>query len=162
MFVNDEREQFKSPRYYEEVASCQVTGITTPAQRVHMHGNVNSVIHVHDHAVTWGQLFENLGWSIGNNYISTPDHVYAAQDNIGAHYVLNGQDVSGLTDVASAVIKDQDRLLVSYGEEDAGRLQQQYKSVPDTAHQYDITQDPSTCAGSEKITFSDRLKHLFK
>jgi len=52
-------------------------------------------------------------------------------------------------------------MLISYGDIGGSQLAQEYKSVPATAHHYDITKDPASCAGSEKVTPSVRLHHLF-
>src|SRR5438309_6592742 len=59
LYINGQREEFKGAQYYQEVAICTTNGITIPQQRAHMHDGINSVLHVHDHAVTWGQFFEN-------------------------------------------------------------------------------------------------------
>lgn len=84
VYIDGQRELFKGPQYYQEVAACTLTdSISLPQQRAHMHDNINSVVHVHDHAVTWGQFFENLGWYIGPNFIETAD---------GTLYGENGQN----------------------------------------------------------------------
>jgi cell division protein FtsI/penicillin-binding protein 2 len=78
VYANGQREQFKSPQYYEEVKICDLNG-TSPQARVHMHNEENGVIHVHDKAVTWGDFFENLGWTIGPNFIRTSNKLYAVE-----------------------------------------------------------------------------------
>lgn len=163
VYINGQREAFKGPQYYQEVAICSSTSaITLPQQRAHMHDNINSVVHVHDHAVTWGQFFENLGWYVGPDFIETADgHLYQNNGSSLLHIMINGQDYTGLTPITNMVIKDQSRLLVSYGDIGNTQLQQEYSSVPNTAKHYDESQDPASCAGSEKITTSDRLHHLF-
>lgn len=162
VYVNGQQEQFKGSQYYQEVAVCTTSGITLPQQRAHMHDNINNVLHVHDHAVTWGQFFENLGWYVGPNFIEDASgHLYQADDTNKLHILINGQDYTGLTPITNMVIKDQSRLLVSYGDISDAQLQQEYKAVPSTAKHYDETNDPASCAGSEKITVSDRLHHLF-
>lgn len=170
VYINGQREEFKGSRYYQEVAICSSTnGIATPQERAHMHDNVNSVVHVHDHAVTWGQFFENLGWYVGPDFLQTADgHMYYSADTNNLHIILNGQDYSGLSPITNRVIGDRDRLLVSYIQNTDSspqqlqqELQKEYKSVPATAQKYDESQDPSSCAGSEKVTWGDRLDHLF-
>ena len=59
------------------------------------------------------------------------------------------------------VINDQDKLLISFGDEADATLQQQYKAIPSTAHRYDVTKDPSTCSGHDDTTMRQRMKHLF-
>lgn len=163
VYINGQREQFKGSQYYQEVAICSSTnGITTPQQRAHMHDGINSIVHVHDHAVTWGQFFQNIGWYVGPDFIETADgQLYQNNGASVLHIWINGQDYTGLTPITNMVIKDQSRLLVSYGDISDGQLQQEYKSVPSTAKHYDESQDPASCSGTEKITFSDRLHHLF-
>ena len=162
VYINGQREQFKDPFYYQEISACTVNGPIQPAQRAHMHDNINSVIHVHDEGVTWGQFFENLNWYVGADFIQTRSGtLYKAGDTAKLHVILNGQDYTGLAPITNQVIGDEDRLLVSFGDISQPTLDSEYKSVPATAHHYDITQDPASCAGSEKVTTSDRFKHLF-
>ena len=161
VYINGKREEFKSPLYYQEIAACTAHGPIQPAQRAHMHDDINSVIHVHDEGVTWDQFFENIGWYLGPNFIQdNQQHMYVESDNNKLNLVLNGQNLTDLTSLSNVVIKDQDRLLVSFGNIDSSTLDKEYKSVPATAHHYDITKDPASCAGSESVTTSDRFKHL--
>lgn len=163
VYINGQRQEFKGPQYYQEVAICSATnGITIPQQRAHMHDNINSVVHVHDHAVTWGQFFENLGWYVGPNFIATDSGtLYTENNNDKLHILINNQDYTDLSPITNMVIKDKSRLLVSFGTISDPVLQQQYQTVPNTAATYDSTQDPASCSGSEKVTTKDRLHHLF-
>lgn len=163
VYLNGQHETFASPTYYEEVSACSINGTIQPAQRAHMHDNINSVVHVHDDGVTWGQFFENLGWYVGPDFIQTRSGtMYKASGNDKLHVLLNGQDYTGLAPITDRTIGDQDRLLVSFGDISSKTLQQEYKSVPSTAKHYDETNDPASCAGAmQKVTLSDRLHHLF-
>src|SRR5215469_16416653 len=70
LYVNGQREEFKGAMYYSEVQMCtSAETAMTPVERAHMHDNVNNVVHVEDHAVTWGQFFANLGWYMGPNFL---------------------------------------------------------------------------------------------
>ena len=127
-----------------------------------MHDDINDVIHVHDHAVTWGQFFENLGWYVGPDFVENADGtMYKTDGDNKLHLMLNGQDYTDITTITDTVIKDRDRLLVSFGVIDNGTLQQEFKTVASTAKQHDESKDPASCAGSEHITTSQRLHHLF-
>lgn len=163
LYINGQREEFKGAQYYQEVSICNTsTGITIPQQRAHMHDNVNNVVHVHDHAATWGQFFENLGWYVGPDFLETADGTMYKNDGSSIlHIMINGQDYTGLTPITNMVIKDQSRLLVSYGDISGSELQQEYNSVPATAKHYDETKDPASCSGNEPTNFSARLHHLF-
>lgn len=163
LYIDGKQENFKDPSYYQEVSACSVGGAIKPEQRAHMHDDINSVVHVHDDSVTWGQFFENLNWYVGPDFVRTKDgHMYTADGDSKVHIMLNGDDYTGLAPITNQVIGDEDRLLVSFGDISDSELQKEYKAVPATAHQYDITKDPLSCAGQmEKITLSERLKHLF-
>jgi len=163
LYINGQREEFKGAQYYQEVSICNAsTGITIPQQRAHMHDDVNDVVHVHDHAVTWGQFFENLGWYVGPDFIQTADGTLYKDDGSSVlHVFINGQDYTGLTPLTNTVIKDQSRVLVSYGDISDSQLQQEYKTVPSTAKHYDETTDPASCSGSEPTDFHARIHHLF-
>lgn len=163
VYINGKREEFKGPQYYQEVAICSsTTGITIPQQRAHMHDDINSVIHIHDHAVTWGQFFENFGWYVGPDFIQKDDGTrYVADDTNKLNIIINGQDYTGLQAITNNVIKDRDRLLLSFGDIDSKTLDKEFKSVPSTAKHYDESKDPASCAGSEKVTTKVRLHHLF-
>ncbi len=163
LFINGERTEFKASHYYEEVAACSAEGTLQPAQRAHMHDEINSVIHVHDDAVTWQQLFNNIGWTLGADFIVTDTRkMYLANETDKLNIVLNGQNLTDLTSIANQTIKDEDRLLLSFGNIDDATLAKEYKTVATTAHKYNITPDPASCAGAlDKVTFTDRLKHLF-
>ncbi len=160
VYINGQREVFKGPIYYEETAACSAEDKMTPAERVHMHDNVNDVIHVHDRAVTWGDFFTNLGWFVGPNYIETLDNIYVNNDDAKLSIILNGQDLTGITGIANKIIGDRDRLLVSYGSEDASQLSSEFKSVASSAKQEDESKDPASCGGQAKPTFTTRFKHL--
>ncbi len=163
VYINGKREEFKDPSYYQEVAACSTSNnITLPQARAHMHDADNSVIHVHDHAVTWGQFFNNLGWNIGDNFIQTQSGtMHQNNGNSILHIYINNQDYTGLTSIANTVIKDKDRLLVSYGNIDNATLQKESKAVSYSAAKYDAGKDPASCSSNEAITAKDRLKHLF-
>jgi hypothetical protein len=159
VYIDGKRETFKDPTYYEEVKVCDLHG-TTPQSRVHMHDEEAGVVHVHDKAVTWGDFFNNLGWQIGPDFIHSKDTLYAASDTDKLNVMLNGQDLTGITDISNEVINDKDRLLVSYGPSDPAVLEKEYSSVPNNAAKVDTQNDPASCAGSEGPTFADRLHHL--
>ncbi|MDB5185002.1 MAG: hypothetical protein JWN38_810 [Candidatus Saccharibacteria bacterium] len=164
VYLNGKREEFKDPKYYEEVAICSSgDGITIPQQRAHMHDEVNSVVHVHDSAVTWGQFFENLRWVIGPDFIETADGtMYRNNGNDQLHILINGQDYTGLGTIANMVIKDQSQLLVSYGDVSNASLKTEAATIGNKAKHYDESADPASCnTGDHEVTIKDRFKHLF-
>ncbi len=163
VYLSGKRYEFNGPQYYQSVAICSAGhGITIPQQRAHMHDNMNSVIHVHDHATTYGQFFENLGWYIGPDFLETDNGtMYRENGADKLHIIIDGQDYTDLGAITNMVIKDKSRLLVSFGDISDSTLAQEYKTVPSTAGHYDMSMDPMSCSGMEKISVSDRLHHLF-
>lgn len=161
VYINGQREEFKDPKYYQEVAVCAAYDNLTPIERAHMHNNVNDVAHVHDDAVTWGQFFENLGWFVGDDFIKTDKQLYVANGDSKLHVIIDGQDYTDLTAVTNMEIKDDSKLLISFGDMSKATLQQEYSKISSTAKEHDETQDPASCSGHESPSFSERLKHLF-
>jgi hypothetical protein len=159
LYINGQREEFKNPIYYISIAAmCSTDTAETPADRAHMHSGVNDVVHIEDHAVTWGNFFQNIGWIIDPRLIRTPDALYVPDDLHKITFTLNGQQVDGSM---RQVIGDQDKLLVDYGTTSQADIQKEYRTIPSTAKKYDNTPDPKSCSGSKTTTLSDRLKHLF-
>lgn len=162
VYINGQREEFKDAKYYQEVAVCSSTDdIKLPKQRAHMHDNVNSVVHVHDHAVTWGQFFENLGWYVGPDFIQTDvGTLYKAEGASKLNIIINGDDYTDIQAVTNMIIADESRLLISFGERTEKQLADEYRMVSSSAHKYNHIQDPASCSGSHKITPKDRMQHL--
>lgn len=161
LFINGQRQEFKSPEYYTEVEMCTLSTTIVPQQRAHMHDNVNNVIHVEDHAVTWGQFFANMRYIMGPTFLSTRDGtVYSEDASNKLNLVLNGQDYTDLGGLENTVINDKDKLLVSYGNFGAKTLMKQYNTIPSTAARYDVTKDPKSCSGHGHSGLRDRLMHV--
>lgn len=162
VFVNGQQEQFKGPRYYEETdimsaSTCSVGTAGSPNERAHMHDNINNVVHVEDHLVTWGNFFQNLRWGIGSDYLASADGVLTPDATNTLVFILNGKKVD---DVSNTIIGDQDKLLISYGTNTDSQLQQEYSSIQNNAKKYDEEQDPASCSGHKTVTVKDRLAHL--
>ena len=161
LYINGQREPFSGPSYYEETTGCAEHDDITPGERAHMHGNINDVVHVEDQAVTWGHFFANLGWYVGKDFIQSSQKVFLPDEQNQLSLILNGQDLTGISSITNTVIKNEDRLLVSYGSEKTDELQKRYQSIPSTARKYNQEKDPQGCSGTESANFTDRLKHLF-
>lgn len=159
MYLNGQREEFKNPVYYVDIEeACTVKRQMTPHERAHLHDNVNDVVHVEDQAVTWGQFFQNLGWVVDLKVIRTPDKVLLTDSQNKVTFMLNGKQTDN---VLGQVIKDQDRLVVDYGNTSPQDLLREYDTVPATAHKYNISPDPASCGGHQETTMRDRFMHMF-
>lgn len=155
VFVDGERLPFDNFLYYEEVQSCFAGQGATPQTRVHMHDNVNHVVHVHDYAVTWGHFFANLGMTNGDIVFRDGANVYIDNDETDIKFVLNGEEVST---TANRVIENEDTLLVSIGSPSDEDLQQQFAQITQDAGEYNEKEDPSNCAGGKPFTLTERFK----
>jgi hypothetical protein len=97
----------------EETSRCNITQDVRPQDRIHLHDHLGHLVHVHMAASTWGDLFANLLWGIGPNFLADdlgnihlPDHTNQLL------YILNGEKIDN---PANITVKSEDRLLVWYG-----------------------------------------------
>lgn len=156
LYVNGQQDKFDNFTFYEEVASCSGDDANNPKLRAHMHDKTNHVVHVHASGVTWGSFFANLGYTLGNQVIKTDNGIYASgQDGNKLRFILNGDDTES---IANEVIRSQDTLLIDYGNTSEQSLTERFNAIPRDAGQFNQRQDPSSCKGSQAITFTERLK----
>ena len=161
LYINGQKEEFKGTQYYTEVEMCTLNTTMVPSERAHMHDNVNNVVHVEDHSVTWGQFFANLGWTMGPTFIASPDGtIYSENGDNKLNLILNGQDYTDFGGLQNNVIKDTDKLLVSFGNESNTSIKQQYDAIPSTAQKYDTTKDPASCSGNHGTTMHERFVNM--
>ena len=154
LFINGEREPFAEGTFYEEVAACGGEE-NDPLARVHLHDQISDVVHVHDASATWGNFFENLGFTLGNNVMYARATTYVNSDDARLSFVLNGEQVRS---IAAKTIQDEDVLLVSYGTENSEELMAQYDQITQNASEYNAVADPAACAGTQYIGYFDRIK----
>jgi|AntRauTorcE11897_2_1112592.scaffolds.fasta_scaffold06345_2 hypothetical protein len=158
LVINGQQEKFDNFSYYEELTGCSIDTGQKPRQRGHMHEPENTVVHVHDVAVTWGNFFENIGISVGPNHVSTSTELYTS-DNDSITYVLNGKTKRN---IAQTDLTSSDRLLVIIGaESDEEAIDVYDVIVPSNAEEFNQSSDPGTCSSNEAHGFTDRLKGIF-
>ena len=155
VFVDGERLPFETFTFYEEVQACGGDEVNNPRTRVHMHDQINHVLHVHDAAATWGHFFANLGMANGDTVFKTDTATFTEGDDTQIRFVLNGQEVDT---TANRTIESEDVLLVSIGRSTADELKAQYTQINQDAHEYNEQNDPSNCTGGKSLTFAERLK----
>lgn len=155
LYVNGQRDEFKSSTFYEETQACSADEVG-PKARVHLHDQKPSVVHVHDEGATWGHLFANIGYGISGEALQTDEDVYIdGQDDNRLRFILNGKPVDSL---ANEVIRSEDVVLIDYGDDETSTLQGRYEQINKDAAEYNTKSDPSACSGSKPITFTERLK----
>lgn len=156
LYIDDKRDTFDSFTFYEEVQSCGSDEENNPKNRVHMHDEVNHVVHVHEPAVTWGHFFANLGYTLGDTVVKTDDGTFVdGASGKKLTFTLNGDEV---TTVANEVIRNEDVLLINYGKDTEKVLQKRYNDITKDAAEYNRRNDPSSCTGGKELTFTERLK----
>jgi len=158
LYINGKRDEFKNFTFYEEVAACANDLHDNPKNRVHMHDQNSSLIHIHAHAVTWGHFFANLGYGITDESVTTDDNVYVNSDENKLRFILNGKQE---TVIANKLIKSEDKLLINFGNENSETLQKRFSEISSDAKEYNGKFDPSGCSGGEKLTPFERLKKSF-
>ncbi len=156
LYINGRRDEFRNFTFYEEVQSCGTNDAGNPKHRAHMHDQVNHVVHVHEPGVMWGHFFANLGYMLGDTLVKTDGGTYLNEQNGNQlTFVLNGKATNT---ISNRLIKSQDVLLVSYGQDDAETIQQRYDAIIKDAADYNRRKDPSSCSGPSTLTLPERLK----
>jgi hypothetical protein len=156
IFIQGQRQQFNGPQYYQEIASCSAA--EHPSGRVHMHDNIDHVVHVHQPVTTWANFFSIIGWSLQDAVLSDGKQAYVDGNGGQLQFMLNGKPVLSL---ANEVITSEDRLLVSFGNENQTALTKQYEQIEADANQYNQRKDPSACKGPEELSVWMRLRRAF-
>ena len=157
VIVNGVELDFSDDRYMESVLRCTSVDVMQPVDRVHMHNNDDSVVHVHDAGVAWSHFFANIGIAVGADYLMIDGRRrYLAGEDAALTFVINGFVVG---DIGQRLIRSGDRLLISYGPETAEEvMRQQFPRVAADAESYNERDDPAGCAGSRNLPIRERLR----
>lgn len=155
LYVNGQRDEFKNFTFYEEVTACSDAHHSNPKSRVHMHSNINNVIHVHDDGVTWAHFFNNLGYVFADGLLRTNKDLFTENETAKFTYILNGNVIKNISD---KTINSEDVLLINYGSESPEVIKERYNGLSHSAHEYNEKSDPNTCSGGQAESFMDRLK----
>lgn len=155
LYINGQRDELKSFTFYEEVASCNANDKNNPKNLVHLHDQKAHLVHIHAEGMTWGALFQNLGYVLGDEVIRTDSGTYTdGMDGNNITFWINGKEASTM---ANKVIHDKDTLLINYGNDDENTIKQRYEAIPRDAEAANNTADPAACGGGEKWDFKTRL-----
>ena len=146
----------------EDVAGCSLTGKILPKDRAHLHENNPDTIHIHAEWVSWGHFFANLGFVFDSQFLSADNgQVFQEDGDKEISYVLNWEKVKN---PFNTLIRSEDRLLISYGDEWLEERMQQYETVSSNAGDYNSKYDPGSCGGTNEngvmILLRDRLHAL--
>lgn len=94
---------------------------------IHFENNNGETVHRHASGVTMGFLFETLNIGFTDNCFTFPDkREFCTNDDYSLKFYVNHQKVPSLTDY---VLEDNDRILISYGNENSTQVDDQLARV---------------------------------
>ncbi len=145
VYIDGKKVDFNTDNYMEETSRCNVTNDVKPQDRIHLHDKKGDLVHVHMAASTWGDLFANLHWGLGNKYFA--DNlwkIYTESGNENVFFYINGTPVDN---PSNEIVESTDQLLIWYGTgtetdiaKEANRL------VANNAEEYNHKADPASCS----------------
>lgn len=163
LFVDGQRLDLTGGRYMEDVTACAAdpAGIR-PQDRAHLHNNDADVVHVHHGGATWGHLFANLGFGLGDSFLILDDgrRFFEGEEGRSIKFIVNGQQV---LELQNRMIRSEDRVLVSVGPESPNQvLASQYPQVESNAGHFNEVSDPAGCAGAMRtLTLGEKIRNAF-
>ena len=164
MYIHGERVDFSKDQYQEDVAGCSLSGLLYPKDRVHLHENNPDTIHIHDEWVSWGHFFANNSFLFGRDVLVIDtgeifkENIVKSWKDTDHTYILNGERIEN---PFNTLIKSEDRLLITYGNDSDEVIQQQYDSVSQNAGEYNHKYDPGSCGGTNENAFLVLLHDIF-
>ena len=103
------------------------------AKQVHVEDGRGDVVHVHVKGITIGHFLNSIGIRLNGGCIETDEGKFCNTDKNKIKFYVNGK----LIDEGSAyILKDLDRILISYGDESTGEIQTQINSVTGNAKEF--------------------------
>jgi len=94
---------------------------------IHFEESDGNTVHRHSSGVTLGYLFETLGIGIDEDcYIFADGRQFCTNEDYSLKYFINHESVNNIYDY---VVQDDDRILISYGGETEGQINQQLNEL---------------------------------
>ena len=103
------------------------------ARFIHFEEGIGDVIHTHATSLTIGHLFKSLGADFDSNCLIFEETDYCSSGNAKLRFYVNGKPNN---EFDNYVIKDLDKILVSYGSENEEELPKKLNSVTNLAAKY--------------------------
>lgn len=100
---------------------------------IHFEEGVGDVIHIHATGLTIGHLFKSLGGEISNDCMTIDKQTYCNEGDKTLKFYVNGQKSN---EFSSHIIKDLNKYLISYGNDDNAAIQKQLNSITNLAPKY--------------------------
>ena len=105
------------------------------ARFIHFEDGIGDVIHTHATSLTLGHLFKSLGMDFNSNCLTFEGQAYCNDVDKTLKFYVNGQKSN---EFDNRVIKDLDKYLVSYGNENESEMQKQLNSIINLAPRYSL------------------------
>ena len=121
VYINDKAIDFSQSKYQ------------LAARFIHFEEGIGDVIHTHATSLTIGHLFKSLGVDFDSNCLAFEETDYCSSGNAKLRFYVNGKPNN---EFDNYVIKDLNKLLVSYGSESEEEIQKQLNSVTNLAAKY--------------------------
>ncbi|MEK6891566.1 MAG: hypothetical protein AABX25_00105 [Nanoarchaeota archaeon] len=100
---------------------------------IHFEDGLGDVVHIHATRLTMGHLFKSLNGDFNNNCLTLDEQTYCDDGNKKLKFYVNGKPND---EFGYYVMKDLDKVLVSYGTENDSEIQKQLKSITNLAPKY--------------------------
>ena len=100
---------------------------------IHFEDGLGDVIHVHATGMTTLHLLKSVGMDLRNHCLIFEDNNYCSDAKKEIKFFVNGKESN---DLLNDVMKDLDKILVSYGSENNAEVQKQMDSVTNLAQKY--------------------------
>ncbi len=100
---------------------------------IHFEEGIGDVIHTHAAGLTVGHMLKSVGIDFNANCIVVDRQSYCDGGNNKLKFYVNG-DLN--TEFDNYIIKDLDKILISYGSENEGEIEEQLSSVTNLAAKY--------------------------
>ena len=100
---------------------------------IHFEEGMGDVIHTHATGLTIGHLFKSFGGNLNSNCMILESQSYCTEGNKTLKLYVNGQPSS---EFDNYILNDLDKILVSYGDDDETKVNQQLGSITNLAPKY--------------------------
>lgn len=102
---------------------------------IHFEEGIGDVIHTHATGLTVGHMFKSLGMDFSNNCIAVEKQDYCSDNGKKLKFYVNGQSSN---EFDNRIIKNLDKYLISYGDENEPEIRKQLDSITNLAPQYSL------------------------
>ena len=100
---------------------------------IHFEDSLGDVVHIHSTGLAMNHLFNSLNGDFNSNCLIFEDRTYCNDGNKKLKFYVNGKPNN---EFGYYVMKDLDKILVSYGNENESEIQKQMESITNLAPKF--------------------------